>query len=114
MNCMPDRPPPETALITGAAGFVGSHLADRLLAQGHRVVGVDNLSRGRRSHIEEALENPAFHFFEQDVTDFASLRHIVSKFPIATIWHMAANSDIPSGVADPKVDFRDTFETTFN
>jgi UDP-glucose 4-epimerase len=103
----------DTVLITGAAGFVGSHLADRLLEQGHRVVGIDNLSRGSRSNLDEALRNPAFQFFEADLTDLPSYCRIVADFRITTIWHMAANSDIPAGIGDPNVDFRDTFLTTF-
>jgi UDP-glucose 4-epimerase len=104
----------QTVLITGAAGFVGSHLTDRLLEKGHRVVGIDNLCRGMRGNLDEALRHPAFHFFEADLTDLASYRRIVADFRITTVWHMAANSDIPGGIADPNVDFRDTFETTFN
>jgi UDP-glucose 4-epimerase len=104
----------ETALVTGVAGFVGSHLADRLLEQGCRVVGIDNLSRGTCSNLDEALRNPAFHFFEADLADMASFRRIVANFRITAVWHMAANSDIPGGIADPNVDLRDTFQTTFN
>jgi UDP-glucose 4-epimerase len=111
---MTNMPELQTALITGAAGFVGSHLADRLLEKGYRVVGIDNLSRGMRGNLDEALRNPAFHFFEADLTDLASYRRIVADFRITTLWHMAANSDIPGGIADPNVDCRDTFETTFN
>jgi UDP-glucose 4-epimerase len=103
-----------TVLITGAAGFVGSHLADRLLEQGQHVIGIDNLSRGTRGNLHRALRHPAFHFFEADLTDLASYRRIVADFRITTIWHMAANSDIPNGIADPNVDHRDTFQTTFN
>jgi UDP-glucose 4-epimerase len=104
----------ETVLITGAAGFIGSHVADRLLKQGHRVVGIDNLSRGTRGNLAPALRNPGFHFFEADLTDVGSYRKIVADFRITTVWHMAANSDIPGGIADPNVDYRDTFQTTFN
>jgi UDP-glucose 4-epimerase len=111
---MADQAAPETVLITGAAGFIGSHLADRLLEQGHCVIGVDNLCRGNRSNLDKALTNPAFHFFEADLTDLTSFRRIVADFRITTIWHMAANSDIPAGIGDPNVDFRHTFQTTFN
>jgi UDP-glucose 4-epimerase len=104
----------ETVLITGAAGFIGSHLADRLLERGQRVVGIDNLSRSSRGNLAEALRNPTFHFFEADLTELISLRRIIADFRITTVWHMAANSDIPAGVNDPNVDFRDTFQTTFN
>lgn len=56
-------------LVAGGAGFVGSHLMRRLLAQGHEVVCVDNLSTGFVSNIEELLENPNFRFMEADITD---------------------------------------------
>lgn len=55
-------------LITGAAGFLGSHLTDHLLEQGHEVVGVDNLITGRRENLAHLASNPAFSFIEHDVT----------------------------------------------
>src|SRR5207249_1584189 len=57
-------------LITGVAGFIGSHLADRLLALGHRVVGVDNMVLGQRSNLADALSSPNFAFNELDVNDY--------------------------------------------
>jgi len=60
---------PAKCLITGAAGFIGSHLADRLLALGHLVVGVDNMILGKRSNLAAALSNPNFSFKELDVND---------------------------------------------
>lgn len=105
---------PQCLLITGAAGFVGSHLADRLLSAGNTVIGVDNCSRGTRQNLVAALKNPQFNFFEADVSDLAALRKIVAAFPITTVWHLVANSDIGAGVADANVDLRDTFLTTFN
>ena len=54
-------------LITGAAGFLGSHLTDRFLAEGHEVVGVDNFVTGKPRNIKHLKENPAFTFFEHDV-----------------------------------------------
>ncbi|MDQ2774106.1 MAG: SDR family NAD(P)-dependent oxidoreductase [Acidobacteriota bacterium] len=105
---------PETVLVTGAAGFIGSHLVDRLLQLGHQVVGVDNLSRGTRRNLERAAQSSAFKFFEADVSDLDSLRHAFSGYDVKTVWHMAANSDIEAGVADSSIDLRDTFMTTFN
>jgi len=104
----------KAVLVTGAAGFIGSHLTDRLLEQGHTVVGIDNLSRGTRENIKEALDQPSFHFFDADLTDLTAFQNVVRHFDIDMVWHMVANSDIGAGVADPNVDLRDTFQTTFN
>ncbi len=56
-------------LVTGAAGFLGSHLCDALLAEGHIVVGVDNLSTGNTANIDHLSSDPKFHFLEQDIVD---------------------------------------------
>jgi len=105
-------------LVTGAAGFVGSHLVDKLLAQGHAVAGIDNLSRGSRSNLRDALTHPRFRLFEVDLTDLQTFRVAVLEASkdarVDTVWHLAANSDIQAGVADPNVDWRDTFLTTAN
>ena len=101
-------------VVTGVAGFIGSHLADRLLGQGHRVVGVDNLSRGMRENLSEALGSPDFHFIEGDVSEPATLLGALAPHgPADVIWHLAANSDIAAGVADSRIDIRDTFMTTY-
>jgi UDP-glucose 4-epimerase len=102
------------ALVTGAAGFIGSHLTDRLLQLGQTVVGIDNFSRGTRGNLADSLLDPAFQFFERDLSNLNSLREILSSFEVDTIWHMVANSDIGAGVADPNVDLKDTFLSTFN
>lgn len=71
------------ALITGGAGFLGSHLCDRLIAEGHSVVCMDNLITGSLDNIEHLFGNPRFQFVEQDVTNFIHIRgdvHFVLHF----------------------------------
>ncbi|NYF80890.1 UDP-glucuronic acid decarboxylase family protein [Granulicella arctica] len=57
----------QTILLTGAAGFLGSHLTDLLLAEGHTVIGVDNLSTGNSANLAHLANEPRFHFVEQDI-----------------------------------------------
>lgn len=105
-------------LITGAAGFVGCNLTRRLLDQGHRVVGFDNLCRGSLANLQAAMEAPGFRFERVHLHDLeayrAALRTAHARDPITEVWHLAANSDIPAGVSDAEVDLRDTFLTTFH
>lgn len=109
---------PKLCLVTGAAGFIGSHLTDRLLALGYRVIGIDNYRLGKRSNLERALQSAEFTLLEADVNDDAALLETLRpRCPVGSVhsfWHLAANSDIRAGTADPGVDLRDTFLTTFN
>lgn len=74
-----------TSLVTGGAGFLGSHLCDRLLADGHRVVCVDNLLTGNRRNIAHLLERDDFRFLEQDVTKYIDIEE-----PLDNVLHFAS------------------------
>jgi UDP-glucose 4-epimerase len=104
--------------VPGAAGFIGSHLVDRLLESGLSVTGADNFCRGKKSNLAQAFANRRFSFVETDLSDETQCRRTLlaahQQQPVDVVWHMAANSDISAGVADPRVDLRDTFQTTFN
>jgi UDP-glucose 4-epimerase len=104
--------------VTGVAGFIGSHLADRLIADGYKVSGVDDLSLGKPDNLIQARSNPSFKFVECDISErenaIASLQSAQSwGGAVDVIWHFAANSDIGAGVADASIDFRKTLQTTF-
>jgi UDP-glucose 4-epimerase len=82
-----DNRVPATWLITGAAGFIGSHLIDALLARGHRVLGLDNFSTGRLQNIEHQLAHPRFHFARASLSDEIVLDRLASEADI--IVHLA-------------------------
>jgi UDP-glucose 4-epimerase len=103
-------------LVTGGAGFVAATLLQRLLDRGATVLALDNLCRGALANIQPLLSNPRLRFIEVALDDLAAFRQAVAGtgLQFSAIWHLAANSDIPAGVADPRIDLRDTFMTTFN
>jgi UDP-glucose 4-epimerase len=68
-----------TIVVTGAAGFIGSHLCDALLERGHRVVAIDNLSMGCMENIQHNLGNPRFSFFKEDVRNLGALRPLCAN-----------------------------------
>ncbi|MFM2226872.1 MAG: hypothetical protein RL664_215 [Bacteroidota bacterium] len=74
-------------LVTGAAGFIGSHLADALLDAGHEVIGFDNLSNGKLRNLESSLENDSFQFKEGDICDEAQVNEIMRGVDV--VYHLA-------------------------
>jgi UDP-glucose 4-epimerase len=101
-------------LITGGAGFIGSHLADALLAAGHQVTAVDDLSCGREANIAHLIAHPRFQFIKLDVCDEQGLDGVFSRGSFATVFHMVANSDIQAGAKQLDLDLNRTFLTTFS
>jgi len=74
-----------TSVVTGAAGFLGSHLTDLLLARGHKVIGIDNFVTGSVDNIAHLGGRPDFKFIQQDVTEFIFL-----DVPVNYVWHFAS------------------------
>jgi UDP-glucose 4-epimerase len=91
------------ALVTGAAGFIGSTLVDRLLVDGHTVVGIDDLSSGRIANLEGACASNRFELVAADVVD-ADLIGLLAQIAPEVVYHLAAQIDVRRSVADPEFD----------
>lgn len=100
-------------LVTGGAGFIGSHLCDALIARGDEVWCVDNLHLGREENVAHLADHPQFHFHKLDVLDRPRLDALFADARFDIVFHLAANSDIQRGVADSQVDLQLTFLSTF-
>ena len=94
------------ALVTGGAGFIGSHLCDRLIGKGAEVWCADNLYLGQRRNIAHLESSNRFHFVALDVLERKKLDALFADAKFDAVFHMAANSDIAAGVADPDLDLR--------
>ncbi|WP_404422613.1 NAD-dependent epimerase/dehydratase family protein [Nibricoccus sp. IMCC34717] len=100
------------AFVTGASGFIGSNLVDRLLANGVEVVGWDNLSTGLPRFLDGARANPKFKFIQGDNLDLSGLKQASAGCDF--IFHLAANADIKDGWLHPEKDLQQNTIATFN
>ncbi len=100
------------AFVTGVAGFIGSNLADRLLADGHEVLGWDNLSTGQLRFLEGAMGQPGFRLVRGDTLDLLSMTSAMAGCD--TVFHFAANADIRDGWSHPRRDLEQNTIATFN
>ncbi|MDT5090729.1 MAG: UDP-glucose 4-epimerase [Mycobacterium sp.] len=91
------------ALVTGAGGFIGSTLVDRLLADGHEVVGLDNLSTGRAGNLDGATKSPNFTSITDDIVS-ADLDSLLTAHRPEVVFHLAAQIDVRKSVGDPQFD----------
>ena len=103
-------------LVTGGAGFVGVNLVKRLLAEDERVVAFDNLSNSSYSNMADFIQHPKFKFKNVNLARLNEYRDAVNdlNMRVDSVWHLAANSDIQTGLEDSKIDLENTFMTTFN
>ncbi len=100
------------AFVTGAAGFIGSNLVDRLLERGVAVVGWDNFSTGRREFLAKAHTNPTFTLIEGDNLDRSSLERAMAGCDF--VFHLAANADVRFGLQHPTKDLEQNTIATMN
>jgi UDP-glucose 4-epimerase len=105
-------------VITGGAGFIGVNLAKKLLSKSSAIYLMDNLCRGSENNIKAMEIQGSCQLVCVDIHNYEkfiqSCRDIDSEDKITEVWHLAANSDIPAGIENADIDFRDTFLTTYN
>jgi UDP-glucose 4-epimerase len=102
-----------TVVVTGGAGFIGSHMCDTLIARGDRVLAIDNMMLGRRENLASVIDHPDFTFVEGDVMDATAFEPLFDGAQVDAVVHLAANSDIARSHATPDTDVRNTFLTTY-
>jgi UDP-glucose 4-epimerase len=98
--------------ITGGAGFIGSNLADRLLAAGHAVTIYDNFSTGQRAFLAEAARSPGFRAIEGDLLSLPELKRAMAGHDF--VFHLAANADVRFGTHHPSRDLEQNTIATFH
>jgi UDP-glucose 4-epimerase len=99
-------------IVTGGAGFIGSHLVERLVADGHDVVAIDNLSVGRLQNLSKVQSHPRFAFARLDVTEAEPLAAVFEG--AHRVFHLAALADIVPSIERPREYFRANVDGTFN
>lgn len=99
-------------LVTGGAGFIGSHLCLRLLEQGDDVTALDDLSLGREKFLKPCLKFKNFKFIKEDLLNFEAVKK--ASRGLDRVWHLAANSDIASGGKTTDVDLKIGTIATYN
>lgn len=98
--------------VTGCAGFIGSNVTDRLLMDGHEVIGFDNLSTGLPAFLAMAKQNPAFTFVQGDVLDNTALTNAMHGADF--VFHFSANADVRFGTEHSSKDLHQNTIATFN
>ncbi|AFV22758.1 UDP-glucose 4-epimerase [Methanolobus psychrophilus R15] len=99
-------------LVTGGAGFIGSHVVDRLVSKNNKVTVFDNLSSGRMDFISHHLDDPDFKLIKGDLLDTDAIGSACKDIDL--VFHIAANPDVRLGVTDTKVHFDQNITATYN
>jgi UDP-glucose 4-epimerase len=100
------------AFVTGGAGFIGSHLVDKLIQKGDFVTVFDNLSSGKKEFLYDYLENNKFRMVEADLLDFNSVKEEIVNHDV--VFHIAANPFVRSGEKQTKLDLEQGAVATYN
>jgi len=98
-------------LVTGGAGFIGSHLVEALLAQGDDVLALDNLSSGSFDNLRDSSSKPGFSFVEADLKNFSGWNEVLDG--VKLVYHLAANPEVNVGETNPAVHYQENLFATF-
>ena len=104
--------PPLKCLVTGGAGFIGGHLVERLVADGHQVAAIDNFATGHPRDLAHLADVPNFAMHRADITDFAAIRPLFEG--VDWVFHLAAMADIVPSIVNPIVYHRANVDGTVN
>ena len=102
-----------TSLVTGGCGFIGSHIVDRLLLEGHEVIVIDNCSTGRAENLKHQADNPHLKVVYGDICDESKLNPIFEENSVDWVFHMAALADIVPSIQKPAEYFHSNVDGTF-
>lgn len=102
------------ALVTGGAGFIGTHLVRKLLDNGYKVVVVDNFTLGKQENVDKFSDNSNYRFYNININETEKFCSELENENFDIVYHLAANSDIQKGAKNPSVDYNDTFMTTYS
>jgi UDP-glucose 4-epimerase len=97
-------------LVTGGAGFIGSHLVDRLIKEGNEIIVLDNLSSGKKEFIQHHFNNPNFKFYQVDLLTDEIDRYFKD---VDEVWHLAANVDVRNALKDTEIDIKQNILVTY-
>ncbi len=100
-------------MVVGGAGFIGTHLCEALLSNGHDVICVDDFSLGGSDHVNHLIKNAGFTLIEADASDKTELDKVFADYTPEYVFHLAANSDIQASAGNPEVEYKNTYSTTF-
>lgn len=98
------------SIVTGGAGFIGSHLAERLVKNGHKVLVIDNLSSGKKSNLKNVVKK--IKFVNKDIRDLKSINQLFKG--VDNVFHLAALADIVPSIENPQKYFTTNVDGTFN
>ena len=107
MTSLPHGP----TLVTGGAGFIGSHMTDRLIQNGIETTVLDNLSTGKMLNLSTSKDNKLFHFVNEDLNNIEGIRKALKD--IKVVFHMAADPEVRTGVDDPHSSYNQNLKNTF-